>query len=515
MSFSLHDPSVVVVIGTGAGGGTLANQLAHDGINVVCFEAGKRLDPADIVTDEAEMFGKITWLDERQGSGVAPPPFPVWNCKTVGGTTMHWTASCPRLLEHEFKARSTYGEIKNTTLVDWPITLEELEPYYAIAEDRLGVTGTTGIERHPGNNNYLVLAAAAKKLGYKEVNTNNLAINSKPRNGRGSCRQLGFCTSGCAVGAKWSTLYTDIPEAEQTGHFELRSESMVTKIKLNAAGKVKSVDYIDKDGNKRAQLARAICVAGNTVETTRLLLNSRNKRFPDGLANSSGQVGKNYMRHVMAAVVGIMPGEVNHYRGLHQGGVIKDERYHNDNRGFFGGILFETVNFSPATMARLLKPGHWGEDYANLLEQYKYMAPMLVLGEDPPMSGNRITLHPSKKDHYGLPVPLVHYEHHDNSLKMLRYGLDKGKKLYAALGATEVIEMIDVFPATHNMGTARMGHDPQSSVCNRWGQTHDIENLFISDGSLFPTSGCANPTLTIIALALRQADYLSKQLQAL
>ena len=512
--FSLNDPSVVVVIGSGAGGGTLSNALSNNGINVVCLEAGKRLALEDIVTNEAEMFGKITWLDERQGKGIAPPPFPVWNCKTAGGTTMHWTATCERLLEHELNARSHYGDIKDTTLVDWPVTLDELEPFYAIAEDRLGVTGTNGIARLPGNNNYLVFEAGAKKLGYKDVNTGNLAINSSPRNGRGSCQQLGFCASGCAVGAKWSTLYTDIPEAEQSGHFELRTESMAVRLNHDNKGRVTGVDYLDKNRVRHTQSARAICIAGNVVETTRLLLNSQCKQFPNGLANHSGQVGKNYMRHVMAGVVGVMPGKVNLHRGAHQAGIIKDERPHNDKRGFFGGLLLETVNFTPESMARFLKPGSWGQAYAELLEKYDHMAALLIVGEDPPMSANSITLHPTRKDHYGLPVPIVHYEHHDNSRKMLRYGLDKGRRIYEALGAKQVIEMLDVFPATHNMGAARMGNDPRASVCNHWGQTHDLDNLFISDGSLFPTSGSANPTLTIIALALRQANYLTSRIQS-
>ncbi len=513
--FSLNDPSVVVVIGSGAGGGTVSDILSNNGINVVCLEAGKRLDLADIVTNEAEMFGKITWLDERQGSGIAPPPFPVWNCKTVGGTTLHWTATSVRLLEHEFNAHSHYGDIADTTLVDWPVTLAELEPFYAAAENRLGVTGTNNIERLPGNNNYLVFEAGAKQCGYKEINTGNLAINSRPRDGRGSCLQLGFCTSGCAVGAKWSSLYTDIPSAEQSGHFELRTESMAVKVNHDNKGKVTGVDYLDDNGNRHTQSARAVCIAGNAVETTRLLLNSRSEQFPDGLANHSGQVGKNYMRHLMAGVVGIMPGRVNLHRGAHQAGIIHDERYHDDDkRGFFGGLLLETVNFTPESMARFLRTGGWGNTYAKLLEQYDRMAAMLIVGEDPPMETNSITLHLTRKDRYGLPVPVVHYEHHDNSKRMLRYGLERGRRIYEALGAEQVLEMVDVFPATHNMGTARMGNDPAASVCNHWGQTHDLANLFISDGSLFPTSGCANPTLTIIALALRQAEYLTSLIRS-
>ncbi len=507
--FSLEDKNVVVVIGSGAGGGVLANELAQRGIDVVCLEAGPRLEPADIVNDEAEMFGKLTWLDQRIGTGQAIPPFPVWTCKTVGGTTMHWTASCPRLQAHEFRARSTYGDIADTTLVDWPLDLQELSPYYSAAEDRMGVTGTHDIPRLPGNNNYKVLEAGARKLGYTQVDTNNVAINSRPRDGRAACLQLGFCTSGCAVQAKWSTLYTEIPQAEQTGHFELRPQSMAVAVSHDKQGRVDAVSYLDSEGELRTQKARAVCVAGNAVETTRLLLNSRSDRFPNGLANSSDQVGRNYMRHFIAGVVGEMPGAVNLHRGAHQAGIVKDECGNDPKRGFVGGILMLTVPFAPEIFAKFLYPGGWGREVTRSLENYDHLAAMLLHGEDLPQATNRVTLHPELKDGYGLPVPVVHYEEHPNTTRMKAYALEKGKAVYEALDADKVHTMVNVLPATHNMGTARMGVDPATSVCNPWGQTHDVPNLFVSDGSLFPTVGCENPTLTIVALVLRQAEYIA------
>ena len=359
--FSLDDSSVVVVIGSGAGGGTVSDVLSNNGIDVVCLEAGRRLDLTEIVTDEAEMFGKITWLDERQGSGIAPPPFPVWNCKTVGGTTLHWTATGIRLQDHEFSAQSRYGAVKGTTLVDWPLSLAELEPYYSAAEDRLGVTGTHGIERLPESNNYLVFEAGAKKCGYREINTGNLAINSKPRDGRGSCLQLGFCTSGCATGAKWSTLYTDIPAAERSGRFELRPESMAVRVNHDGKGRVTGVDYLDKHGQKHTQSARAVCISGNTVETTRLLLNSQSEQFPRGLANGSGQVGRNYMRHVMTSLVGVMPGKVNQHRGAHQAGIIYDERYHDEEHGFFRRSAVRNREFHAGIHGQVPQAGKLGQ----------------------------------------------------------------------------------------------------------------------------------------------------------
>ena len=511
-TYSLDDSSVVVVIGSGAGGGTLANELAQRGIDVVCLEAGKRLAPSEIVNDEGVMFDRLTWLDRRIGTGNAVREFPVWTCKTVGGTTMHWTASCPRLQEHEFRARSTYGDIAGTNLVDWPIGLEELAPYYDRAEDKMGVTGTHGIERLPGNNNYKVLESGARALGYRAIDTNNVAINSAPRDGRPPCLQLGFCTSGCVVQAKWSTLYTEISNAETTEHFELRAECMATEITHTGEGRVDGVVYRDKTGQLKSQKARLVCVAGNAVETTRLLLNSASARFPDGLANSSGQLGRNYMRHFALPVIGIMPGPVNMHRGTHQAGIVKDERHHDPGRGFKGGFLFLTVPFIPEIVAKIVLQDLWGERLAGIMRQYTHMAAMLVHGEDMPQESNRISLHPTEVDQNGLPIPVVHYEDHPNTAAMKTFAAERGKAIYAALGAKEIFAAPDVFPATHNMGVARMGNNPAKSVCNAWGQTHDIDNLFVSDGSLFPTVGCENPTLTIVALVLRQADYIERQI---
>ncbi len=507
-----RDEEVVVIIGSGAGGGVLANALAQNGIDVVCLEAGPRLTFDDIVNNEAAMFPRITWLDERIGEGDAIPDLPLWTCKTVGGSTMHWTAACPRLQEHELRARSTYGNIKGTSLADWPLAYSELEEYYDRAERLMSVSGTHGMEPLPANNNALVLNTGARNLGYKEVDTGHVAINSTPRDGRAACLQLGFCTSGCVTGAKWSTLYTEIPRAEKTGHFELRDRCMVTRIDTDESGRASGVEYVDADGGSQRQRARLVCVAGNAVETTRLLLNSGSTRHPNGLANSSDQVGRNYMRHVLGATVAVMPGEVAMYKGAQCAGFIHDERRYDPSRGFVGGFLLHTVPFTPETMASLLMQGEWGKEFVDTMNRYKDMAAALMVGEDLPEPDNRITLHPEKKDGAGLPVPVVRYRFHSNSVAMQDYAIKVCHDLYGSLGAERFIDR-RLFPATHNLGVARMGEDPGTSVCNPFGQTHDVDNLFVSDGSLFPTAGCANPTLTIVSLVLRQADYIAAEVQ--
>ena len=392
-TFDLTDESVIVVIGSGAGGGTLSNELAQRGIDVVCLEAGPRLELSDIVNDNGVMFGRLSWLDKRIGTGDLNPALPLWVCKTVGGTTVHSAGASLRFQEREFRARSVYGDIPGANLLDWPLSYEELAPYYSKAEDKMGVTGTNDIPRLPGNNNFKVLAAGAKRVGYREVHTGNMAINSQPRDGRPSCHQIGFCMSGCAIGAKWSTLYTEIPKAEATGHFELRPESMALKINHNAAGKVTGVVYVDKAGAMHEQKARAVCVAGNSVETPRLLLNSASSKFPDGLANSSGQVGRNYMRHMTGTVYAIMPGRVNFDRGTQMAGIIKDEARHDPSRGFVGGYEVETLpGFGLAGVATNTVPGAWGRDYAKVIEMYDHFAGMWLVGEDLPQAGNGVSL---------------------------------------------------------------------------------------------------------------------------
>jgi choline dehydrogenase-like flavoprotein len=511
--FDMNDNSVVVVVGSGAGGGTLSNELAQRGVKVVCLEAGPRTEIQDFENNEWKMFGKISWLDKRTTSGtwrVAKdfPGLPAWIVKSVGGSTVHWAGASLRFQEHEFKARTHYGAVANANLLDWPITLDEMAPYYDKAENKMGVTGTHGIPRLPGNNNYKVLATGAKKLGYKEFHSGNMAINSQPRDGRGSCQQIGFCFQGCKSGAKWSTLYTEIPKGEATGRLEVRPDSQVLKIEHDDKGKVTGVLYADKDGKQYRQKARVVAVAGNSIESPRLLLNSASSTFPDGLANSSGQVGRNYMRHMTGSVYAIFDKPVHMYRGTTMAGIVRDESKHNPKRGFVGGYEMETLSLGLPFMAAFLEPGAWGRDFTSAMDQYENMAGMWLVGEDMPRDTNRITLHASEKDQFGLPIPNVNFDDHANDLAMRAHGYKQGEALYRAVGATRVFQT-PPYPSTHNLGTNRMSAKARDGVVNKHGQTHDIKNLFVSDGSQFTTGGAENPTLTIVALAIRQAEFIS------
>jgi len=514
--YDLNDDSVVVIIGTGAGGGTLANELAQKGVDVVALEAGGRYLPEDYINDEWESFSQLAWLDARTTSGdwrVAKDfsGLPAWIVKAVGGSTVHWAGASLRFREHEFKAKSTYGEVAGATLLDWPVTLAEMEPYYDKAEFKMGTTRTNGIPGLPGNTNFKVMKAGADKLGYTECHTGRMSINSQPRDGRAACGQVGFCFQGCKFGAKWSTAYTEIPKGEETGKLEVRERAHVLMIEHDDSGKVTGVVYADKDGNHQRQKARAVCIAGNSIESPRLLLNSASSKFSDGLANSSGQVGRNYMRHMTGSVYGVFEKPVRMWRGTTMAGIITDESRHDPSRGFVGGYEMETLSIGLPFMAAFLDPGAWGRSFTSAMDGYENMAGMWLVGEDMPQETNRITLHGERKDQYGMPIPNVHFDDHPNDLAMRAHAYKQGAAVYDAVGATRTFPT-PPYPSTHNLGTNRMSEKASDGVVNKWGQTHDIANLFVSDGSQFTTGAAENPTLTIVALAIRQADYIADQM---
>ena len=516
--FDLTDDSVVVIIGTGSGGGVLANELAQKGVSVVALEAGARYLPDDYINDEWDSFGQLAWTDARTTSGdwrVARdfPGLPTWIVKAVGGTSIHWAGASLRFQEHEFKAHTTYGDVQGANLLDWPIDLAEMAPWYEKAEAKLGVTRTGDRAGLPGNNNYKVFEAGAKALGYNEVHTGRMAINSAEYDGRMACQQTGFCFQGCKWGAKWSAAYTDIPRGEATGNLEVRSKCHAIKIEHDDSGKVTGVVYADENGDQHLQKARIVCVAGNSIESPRLLLNSASAMFPDGLANSSGQVGRNYMRHTTGSVYAVFDKPVKMWRGTTMAGIIQDEAGHDPSRGFAGGYELETLSLGLPFMAAFLDPGGWGREFATALDSYENMAGMWIVGEDMPQETNRVTLNHAVKDAHGLPAPDVHFDDHPNDIAMRNHAYAQGMAIYDAVGATRSFPT-PPYPSTHNLGTNRMSEKARDGVVNKHGQSHDIANLFVSDGSQFTTSAAENPTLTIVALAIRQADHIAREMSA-
>ncbi|HEU4624060.1 MAG TPA: GMC family oxidoreductase [Steroidobacteraceae bacterium] len=516
--FDLNDDGVVVIVGSGAGGGTLAHELTRRGIKVVLLEAGKRQSLATFSQDPNVAFAQLTWLDPRTTSGTATvfqdyPTLPSWTAKTVGGTTVHWTGATPRVRPWEMKTRTTYGELKGASCLDWPIEFEELKRYYQLAEKRMVVTRRNGNPGLPASNHFKVLYNGAKKIGYKRVHTNYMAINTRPADGRAFCIQQGFCVQGCKTGAKWSTLYTEIPRAEATGKLDLRTECMATRIEHGPDGLVNGVVYRDSQGKEQRQKARIVCVACNAVETPRLLLMSESGKFPQGLANSHDQVGRHYSHHVGGFVWGIFDKPIHMWRGTTLAGIVEDETINDPKRGFVGGYHLEMAALDLPSLPLAGLPYNWGRDFASIMEHYRSMAGIFINGEDIPRATNRITLNRDVKDAYGLPVPNIHIDEHENNGAMRAHAQKQAKALYEAVGAKRVVHTRQT-PSTHNMCTARMSKDPRDGVTNAHGQTHDIKNLFISDGSAMTTPSSANPTLTIVALALRQAEFISREMAA-
>lgn len=516
--FDLNDDSVVVVIGTGAGGGTLANELAQKGVSVVSLEAGAWHEPDDFVQDEWASFGQLAWLDARTTSGDWRVSrdfagLPAWIVKSVGGSTVHWAGASLRFQPHEWKAKTTYGDVEGASLLDWPIDADEMDPWYTKAEDKLHVTRTGERPGLPGNNNFKVLEAGAKKLGYENVHTGRMAIKSSEDADGTPCQQMGFCFQGCKVAAKWSPSYDEIPNAIETGNLELRTQAHVQRIEHDDSGKVTGVVYVDAEGNEQVQKARVVAVAGNSIESPRILLNSASEKFPDGLANSSGQVGRNYMRHMTASVYAVFDQPVRMWRGTTMAGIITDESKHDPSRGFVGGYEMETLSLGLPFMAAFLDPGGWGREFTTALDSYENMAGMWLVGEDMPQESNRVTLNTDVKDQYGMPVANVHFDDHPNDIAMRNHAWQQGEAIYNAVGATRTFPT-PPYPSTHNLGTNRMSENPQDGVVNKWGQTHDVANLFISDGSQFTTGAAENPTLTIVALAIRQADHIASEMSA-
>jgi choline dehydrogenase-like flavoprotein len=511
--YELTDSDTVVIVGSGAGGGTLANELCQHGLKVVLLEAGAHITPAEFVNDEWAAYDMLSWLDRRSASGnwrVAKdfPDAPSWHCKVVGGTTTHWSGCTYRLQDHEMRARTTYGDVAGASLIDWPISLADLAPFYEQAERKMGVTRTNGLPALPANNNFKVMYWGAKRLGLAEISTGSHAINAVPYDGRPATIEDGFSVCGDANGARWSTLNVEIPRAVATGKLDLRAGARAVRIDHNAAGEACAVVYVDAAGVTQRQDARIVVLAGNCIESPRLLLNSKSGRYPDGLANGFGHVGRHYLRHIIQTVWSIFDQPVNMHRGELMGGLVADFARHDAGRGFAGGYYVELNAMGLPTTAAFMDPGWWGRDFATVIEQYAHMAGIFMTGEDMPQPGNRVTLNEGELDAFGVPVANLHYDDHANDLLMRNHGYKTLTAIHKAAGAKRCIEA-PAYPASHNLGSNRMSAKPEDGVVNAQGEAHEVRNLFVVDGSAFASGGACNPTLTIVALAIRQAAYIA------
>jgi choline dehydrogenase-like flavoprotein len=511
-----HDTEAVVIIGSGAGGGTVAYELTQRGIPCVVLEAGPWLKPEDYENDEWAAFAQMAWLDARTTTGgyrVARdfPNLPAWVVKGVGGSTTHWSGATPRFRDYELKTRTYYGDVDGANLLDWPITLADLAPYYDQAEKAIGSTHRHGRPALPANNNYKVFANGAERVGYKYYATGPYGTNAEPYDGRPASIQDGFNFQGDKSSAKWSTAVREVPRAVASGKCDLRAYSQAVQITHDAGGRANAVLYLDKEGNLHRQAAKVVCVAGNSIESPRLLLLSASSLHPDGLANSSGQVGRNYMRHTTGSVYARFEKPVHMFRGETMAGIIADEARLDTSRGFAGGYYMETLSLGPAFLAAFVEPGSWGRELTQLMDAYANTAGMWIVGEDMPQESNRITLNAAVKDQWGLPVPNVNFDDHPNDTAMREHGYQRADLLYEAVGAVGT-HHTPPYPATHNLGSCRMSERAEDGVVGAYGEAHDVPGLFVSDGSVMTTGAAANPTLTIVALAIRQAEHIADRL---
>jgi choline dehydrogenase-like flavoprotein len=530
-----EEPGDVLIVGAGAAGAAFAWSLADTRMNILCLEQGDWMNPADYPstgTDwEARGQGDFGLSPNTRGRpedypvNDADSPISISNFNAVGGSTILYAAHFPRLKPSDFRVRKLDGVAD-----DWPLDYARLAPYWDENDRMMGVAGLAGDPAYPPKQVPLppvplgklgeTVAAGFNQLGWHWWPSDS-AIATREYEGRAPCINLGPCITGCAQGAKASTDVTYWPAAERRG-VRLATRCRVREITLRSDGMADGVIYYDGDGVERRQQAEVVVLACNGVGTPRLLLNSRSKRFPDGLANRSGLVGKNLMFHPYAMVLGVFDERLEGYKGPVGCGLWSHEFYETDpSRGFLRGFSFELARgLGPVGMALWgFANGQvpWGAKHHEAYDGiYDRVAGLLAICEDLPEEHNCVTLDPELVDGNGIPAPKIQYRLSENSRKMLDYGAARAAQVLEAAGARRTFVEAPLRAAGwHLMGTARMGADPATSVVNEWGRCHDVRNLFIIDGSLFVTAGAVNPTSTIQGLTLYVADQIKKNLENL
>jgi gluconate 2-dehydrogenase alpha chain len=554
----------VVIVGVGATGGILAAELGKAGMKVIGLERGPRLATADFGSlDELRYFQRqelrpnvkrqpVTW---RPNASARANPLPVLNYGNLaGGGTVTYGALSWRFHEDDFRPRSQtierYGASaipQDSSLVDWPLTYADLEPFYDRAEFELGVSGKAGnvqgrkidsgnVFEAPRRREYplppllanqsdVIFDAGARKLGYHPFSSPR-AILSRPYQGRPGCSYCGYCQAfGCHIGAKSSILVTKLPEADATGNFKLLTGAMCYLVNSDNIGRVTGVSYYGPDGSDNTIEAEVVILAPFIYDNTRLLLLSKTESFPNGLANSSGQVGKHLMAHLMPEVfVAFDDRFVNIYMGPsdqnHSLDDFNADNFDHSGLAFIRGAL---ISVTPAgleggpigaSIGMNPPPGipRWGAAYRDFLAKYftRY-AGIIAQIENLPYADQTIDLDPGVRDQWGLPAPRLTYNwQRPNELAHVEFMLRKMEELGRAMGATHVwrAPLGSGSPAAHHEGGTRMGSDPKTSVVNRFGQTWDIPNLFIIGSSTYPSMSGLNPTLTSQALAYMSADAI-------
>ena len=506
--FDDADEVDVAIVGCGAGGATLLQRLARMNLRVVAFDAGPFWDPdADWVSDEAGSH-HLYWTEPRVIAGDDPVPLGSNNSgRGVGGSMVHFAGYTPRFHPSDFSTFSDDG-----VGADWPITYRDLRPYYELIEQELPVAGerwpwgdphTYPYRPHPVGGNGEVFLRGAERLGV-EARVGPVAIVNGRFGNRPHCIYRGFCLQGCKVNAKASPLITHIPDALAHGA-EVRADAMVTRVEIDPrTGLATGVHYV-KGGSPRFQHARTVVVAGYSIETPRLLLNSTSKRFPDGLCNDFDQVGRYLMVQGAPQTAGRFDDEVRMYKAPPPE-VSTEAFYETDpSKPYKRGFSVQTVSPLPITWAEhVAAQGHWGRTLRAYMSDYVHWACLGALCEFLPRPDNRVTLS-AETDRHGLPVARFSYSQCDNDRQLMAAAQRVMEDILHAAGADEVIT---IKRYAHLVGGARMAGDERHGVVDADCRTFAVPNLRIVDGSVLPTQGSANPALTIMALAARIADRM-------
>lgn len=522
----------VVIVGAGAAGAAVAWRLSEmPQLRVVCLEQGEFVDPQKYPSttpfwEHAKTSTHHPSPNVRAGRFDYPiddsdSPIGIANYNAVGGSTILFSGHFPRFHPSDFRVRSLDGVAE-----DWPFSYYDLEPYYKINDEMMGVSGFSGDPAYPEIEGMMPpvplgvmgerIAKGFNKLGWHWWPAYS-AIITRGEKGRGACVNLGPCNTGCAQGAKSSVDVSYWPAALGNG-VELRTRSRVENLVFDRTGQLIGVRYFDGDNVSRLQEARYVILACNGVGTPRLLLNSANESFPNGVANSSDMVGRNLMLHPCGYVEGVFAEDLQSDLGP-QGCVLLSQQFYESDpsRGFLRGYTIQALRgpgpLESAVSGTMRGEIPWGKGFHSAFKsRYNRTANMAVIAEDLPDPENRVTLRYDLRDGSGIPVPKVTYRLSDNSRRILSHGLSRGREVLTSAGALKTTGFGPVRnTGWHLMGTTRMGSDPARSVVDPFGRAHDVMNLSVADSSVFVTSGAVNPTSTLQAIALRVADGVKQR----
>ena len=515
--FTDDDVLDFVIVGVGSAGGVLLQRLARAGFDVVGLESGPFWDTErDWFSDEAASHN-LYWNDLRITGGPDPLALGANNSgRGVGGGSVHWASFTPRFHPSDFEVYTRDG-----VGADWPIDYADIEPYYRLLEQEIPVAGPAWYPwgkphghpyaPHPMSAVGDVLIKGCTSLGIPVSAGGPVAILSASHGDRPHCIYRGFCIQGCKVGAKASTLITHVPDALKHGA-EIRDHCMVSRVSMAPDGRTDGVFYFDREGREHFQRARCVIVSGYAIETPRLLLNSACGGHEQGLANSSGTLGKYLMAQAGNVILGRFEELIRMYKAP-PAHALTEEFYETDpKRDFARGFAVQTVGPLPIAFAKQIMAAKqtWGWGLRRNMMDYNHWAPLGLLGEILPWEDNRVELATGsdEKDRFGLPVAKITFSLRENDKRMIEFGKNKVMEIMHAAGAKEIVQESRY---AHLVGAARMSATPDSGVCDKFGRTWDVDNLFVMDGSVMPTQGSANPGLTIQALAARTADYLISQ----